>query len=123
MVKVICDTNFLIHLATKRIKNIDRIDVEIGQLSFLVPKVVQDELLILKNNDEKKQDIVDTLNFIKNFKIIPINGKFADNELINYVKKNGGIIATMDKELKKEIKKNGGSIISFSNDRMVLESQ
>ena len=123
MVEVICDTNFLIHLATKRIKNIDKIDVEIGQLSFVVPKVVQDELFILKNDDQKKQDIINTLNFIKNYKIIPINGKFADRELINYVRKNGGIIATMDKELKKEIKKNNGSIISFSNDRMVLESQ
>ncbi len=122
MVEVICDTNFLIHFATRRIKNIDNIDVEIGTISFVVPKVVQDELLNLKNDIQKKQDILDTLNFIKNFKIIPINGKFADKELINYVKNNGGIIGTMDKELKKEIKKNGGSIISFSSDKIVLES-
>lgn len=122
MVEVICDTNFLIHFATRRIKNIDNIDVEIGIISFVVPKVVQDELFNLKNDTKKKQEILATLDFIKNFKIIPINGKFADKELINYIKNNGGIIATMDKELKKEIKKNGGSIISFSNDKMVLES-
>ena len=122
MVEVICDTNFLIHFATRRIKNIDNIDVEIGLISFVVPKVVQDELFNLKNDTKKKQEILATLDFIKNFKIIPINGKFADKELINYIKNNGGIIATMDKELKKEIKKNGGSIISFSNDKMVLES-
>lgn len=122
MVEVICDTNFLIHFATRRIKNIDNIDVEIGIISFVVPKVVQDELFNLKNDTKKKQEILVTLDFIKNFKIIPIHGKFADKELINYVKNNGGIIATMDKELKKEIKKNGGSIISFSSDRMVLES-
>ncbi|MGB1428855.1 MAG: twitching motility protein PilT, partial [Nitrosopumilus sp.] len=30
MVEVICDTNFLIHLATRRIKNIDNLDTEIG---------------------------------------------------------------------------------------------
>jgi rRNA-processing protein FCF1 len=122
LVEVICDTNFLIHFATRRIKNIDNIDVEIGIISFVVPKVVQDELFNLKNDTKKKQEILMTLDFIKNFKIIPIHGKFADKELINYVKNNGGIIATMDKELKKEIKKNGGSIISFSSDRMVLES-
>jgi hypothetical protein len=122
LVEVICDTNFLIHFATRRIKNIDNIDVEIGIISFVVPKVVQDELFNLKNDTKKKQEILTTLNFIKNFKIIPIYGKFADKELINYIKNNGGIIATMDKELKKEIKKNGGSIISFSNDKMVLES-
>ena len=122
MVEVLCDTNFLIHLATKRIKNIDNIDVEIGTISFVVPKVVQDELFNLKNDIKKKQDILDTLNYIKNFKIVQIHGTFADKELINHVKNNGGIIGTMDKELKKEIKKNGGSIISFSNDKMVLES-
>ena len=122
MVEVLSDTNFLIHLATKRIKNIDNIDVEIGPISFVVPKVVQNELFKLKNDIKKKQDILATLNFIKNFKIIPINGKYADKELINHVKSNGGIIGTMDKELKKEIKKNGGSIISFSNDRITLES-
>lgn len=121
MVEVICDTNFLIHLATKKIKNIDNIDVEIGQISFVVPKVVENELNNLKKNIQKKQDILTTLDFIKKFKTIQINGKFADKELINYVKNNGGIIGTLDKELKKEIKINGGSIISFSNDKMVLE--
>ena len=122
MVEVISDTNFLIHLATHRIKNIDNIDIEIGPLSFVVPKVVQNELFNLKNDIKKKQDILTTLDFIKNFKIIPLDGRFADRELINYVKNNGGIIGTMDKELKKEIKKNGGSIISFSNDKIILES-
>ena len=122
MVEVICDTNFLIHLATKRIKNIDNIDVEIGSISYVIPKVVEDELLNLKSDIKKKQDILATLNFIKKFKTIPIHGKYADKELINYVKNNGGIVGTMDKELKKEIKKNGGSIISFSSDKMVLES-
>lgn len=122
MVEVISDTSFLIHLATKKIKNIDNIDVEIGSINFVVPKVVQNELLNLEKDLKKKQDILATLNFIKNFKIIPIDGKFADKELINYVKNKGGIIGTMDKDLKKEIKKNGGSIISFSNDRLVLES-
>ena len=122
MVEVLCDTNFLIHLATKRIKNIDNIHVEIGTLSFVVPRVVQDELFNLKNDIKKKQDILDTLNYIKNFKIVQIHGTFADKELINYVKNYGGFVGTMDKELKKEIKKNGGSIISFSNDKMVLES-
>ncbi len=122
MVEVVTDTSFLIHLATKRIKNIDNIGVEVGSITFVVPKVVQKELLGLKNDLKKKNDIVTTLNFIKNFKTIPIDGKFADEELINYVKNTRGIIGTMDKELKKEIKKNGGSIISFSNNRLVLES-
>ena len=122
MVEVICDTNFLIHLATKRIKNIDNLDVEIGQITFVVPQVVKNELLELMKNPEKYQDIKSTLNYIKNFKIISIFGTFADKALLDYVSNNKAIVATMDKELKKQIKNYGSSIMSFSNDRIVLES-
>jgi len=122
LVEVICDTNFLIHLATNRIKNLDNLDVEIGLITFVVPQVVKNELFDLEKNPEKKQAIELTLNYIKNFKIIPIFGSFADKELINYVSNNRTIVATMDKELKKQIKNNGGSIMSFSNNKIVLES-
>ncbi|PJB97928.1 MAG: twitching motility protein PilT, partial [Nitrosopumilales archaeon CG_4_9_14_0_8_um_filter_34_10] len=97
MVEVICDTNFLIHLATRRIKNIDNLDVEIGQITFVVPQVVQNELSELIKNPKKQQDMSQTLDFIKNFKVIPLNGNFADKELIDYVKQNKSIIATLDK--------------------------
>ena len=122
MVEVICDTNFLIHLATHRIRNLDNLDVEIGRLSFVVPQVVKNELLELEKRPEKKPDIQSTLNYIKNFKIIPISGSFADKELLDYASKNRVIVATMDRELKKQIKNSGSSIISFSNDKIVLES-
>ncbi len=122
MVEVICDTNFLIHLATRRIKNIDNLDVEIGKITFVVPQVVKNELSELAKNPKKIQDIQSTLNYIKNFKTIPIIGTFADKELLDYVSNNKVIVATMDKELKKQIKNHGSSIMSFSNDRIVLES-
>jgi len=122
LVEVICDTSFLIHLATKRIKNIDNIDVEIGQISFVVPQVVQNELDELIKNPQKNQAALVTKDFIKNFKTISISGNFADKALIDYVKKNRAIIGTMDKELKKQIKELGGSIMSFLNDKIILES-
>ena len=122
MVKVICDTNFLIHLATKRIKNIDNLDVEIGSISFIVPEVVNNELIKLQNIPEKNQEITTTLNFIKKFKTISIKGNYADQELINHVKNNRTIIATMDRELKNKIKQLGSSILSIHNDKIVLES-
>ncbi len=122
MVEVICDTNFLIHLATRRIKNIDNLDVEIGQITFVVPQVVKNELSELAKNPEKNQDIQSTFDYIKNFKTIHILGTFADKELLDYVSNNKVIVATMDKELKKQIKNLGSSIMSFSNDKIVLES-
>lgn len=121
MVEVICDTNFLIHLSTRRIKNIDNLDQEIGSISFVVPEVVLSELFKLQSISSKKQDIIATLEFIKNMKIVPIFGSFADEELINYVKTHNSFIATMDKILKKKIKQAGGSVISFSNNKIVLE--
>lgn len=122
MVEVICDTNFLIHLATRRIKNIDNIDTEIGSIYFTVPEVVKNELIRLQQIPEKNQEITATLNFIKKLKIIPINGVYADQELINYVKNNRSIIGTMDKDLKNKIKKLDSSILSIHNDRIVMES-
>jgi len=122
LVEVLCDTNFLIHLATKRIKNIDNLDMEIGSISFVIPEVVKNELIKLQQIPEKNQEVTMTLNFIKNFKIISINGTYADKELIDYVKNNRSIIGTMDKALKNKIKKLGSSILSIHNDKIVLES-
>ena len=122
MVEVICDTNFLIHLATRRIKNIDNLDTEIGSISFIVPEVVKNELIKLQEIPEKNQEITVTLNFIKKFKTISIKGTYADQELINYVKNNPSIIGTMDRKLKTKIKQLGSSILSIHNDKIILES-
>jgi len=121
LVEVICDTNFLIHLATKRIKNLSTLDTEIGQIQFVVPEVVVNELEALSNDSNKKLNVEKTLEFIKKLKKTPISGKFADDALCIHIENNGGIIGTLDKELKNKIKNLGGSIISLSNDRIVLE--
>ena len=121
MVEVICDTSFLIHLATKRIKNIDNLDSEIGSLTFLVPEVVHNELNKLIKNPKKKEQISLTLDYIKKFKSLPIKGSFADKELLDYASRNHVIIATMDKELKKHIKIFGNSILTIHNNQILLE--
>lgn len=55
LVKVICDTSFLMVLGSKKIKNISSLDTEIGNLEFVVPDLVIDELArISKTNDKKK---------------------------------------------------------------------
>ena len=122
MVEVICDTSFLIHLSTRRIKNLDSVNTEIGQIQFVVPSAVLNELKKLSKTEEKKQDAITTLELAQNLKTIEVPGKFADQAIIEHVRKHGGITATMDKELKDKIKSLNGSIISFSNDKIVLES-
>ena len=122
MVEVICDTSFLIHLSTRKIKNLDSVNTEIGQIQFVVPSVVLSELEKLSKTEEKKQDAITTLELAQNLKAIEMPGKFADQAIIEHVRKHGGITATMDKELKDKIKSLNGSVISFSNDKIVLES-
>ena len=122
MVKVICDTNFLIHLATKRIKNLDKIICDIGSIQFLVPNVAYHELKKLQTNLNKQNDIKITLEYIKKFERIEIDGTYADKEIVKFVENNRSFIGTMDKELKKKVKAYGSSIISFQNDNLILES-
>ena len=121
MVEVVCDTSFLMHLASTRIKNIENIEIDIGRIQFVIPDIVIQELNKLSNEPNKKNIAHATLEQIKNYKIISLKGKYADEALIDFVKENGGIIGTIDKELKTKIKQIGGSILSFSNDRIVLE--
>jgi rRNA-processing protein FCF1 len=120
--EVICDTNFLIHLSTRRIKNIDSANAEIGDFQYVVPLVVLSELQRLSTIPDKEQDAKKTLEFVRNLKTIPISGKYADDAITEYVKKHGGMVATIDKELKSKIKNSGGTVMSLSNDKIVLES-
>jgi len=122
LVNVISDTSFLIHLATHRIKNIDSIETDIGSLSFIVPKIVKKELEHLSNDPDKKIISKQTLDFIKNFKINDIDGNDADSAILDYIKENRSIVATMDKELKNKIKQFDSSILSIHNDKIILEN-
>ncbi|MGI0073050.1 MAG: hypothetical protein ACREA3_04495 [Nitrosotalea sp.] len=55
MVKVICDTSFLMLIASKKIKNISYLEQEIGTLEFVVPDLVVDELVKISNSNNKKK--------------------------------------------------------------------
>ena len=122
MVEVISDTSFLIHLATHRITNISDLETEIGNLSFVVPEIVKKELEHLAEDPNKNTAVMQTLDFIKDFKTNPITGKTADLGILDFVEKNGGMVATMDRELKTKIKDVGGSVLSIHNDKIVLEN-
>ncbi len=122
MVNVISGTSFLIHLATHRIKNIDYIETEIGSLSFIVPKIVKKELEHLTQDPEKKVISEQTLDFIKNFQTNAIDGSNADAAILDFIKENRSIVATMDRELKTKIKQSGSSVLSIHNDKIVLEN-
>ena len=122
LVNAISDTSFLIHLATHRITNLSDLETEIGRIEFIVPDIVIQELKHLSEDKEKNKISTVTLDFIKDFKTNSITGKTADLGILDFVEKNGGIVATMDRELKVMIKQVGGSVLSIHNDKNVLEN-
>ena len=97
-------------------------ETEIGKLEFVVPHIVIQELKHLSEDKEKNKISIVTLDFIKNFKTNSITGRTADLGILDFVEKNGGIVATMDRELKIMIKQVGGSVLSIHNDKIVLEN-
>ena len=109
-------------MATARIRNLDSLGVEIGDLEFVVPQVVISELESLRKDATKSDKISATLDLASRLKTVPIHGMFADDGLIRYTKTNRCMVATMDRRLKRQIKANGCSILSFSDDRIVLEN-
>ena len=122
LVNAISDTSFLMHLSTHRITNFSDLETEIGRIEFIVPDIVIQELNHLSEDKEKNQIASATIDFIKNFKTNSITGKTADDGILNFVEKNGGMVATMDRELKSKIKEVGGSVLSIHNDKIVLEN-
>ena len=122
LVDIISDTSFLIHLASNTITNLDSIETEIGDLSFVVPEIVKKAIDHLPKDPDKNTVVLQTLEYIKNFKTNSIIGATADLGILDFVEKNGGIVATMDRELKTKIKDAGGSVLSMHNDKIVLEN-
>jgi rRNA-processing protein FCF1 len=55
LVKVVCDTSFLMLIASKKIKNISYLNEEIGTLEFVIPDLVVDELVRISNSNNKKK--------------------------------------------------------------------
>ena len=54
VVEIICDSSFLIILASRRIKNISNIETEIGTIEYVVPDMVVRELEKITMDNKKK---------------------------------------------------------------------
>lgn len=55
MVRVVCDTSFLIALASRKVKNVSSLGTEIGDLEFVVPDMAVSELERLASGKSKKK--------------------------------------------------------------------
>ena len=63
MVEVVCDTSFLMLLASKNIKNISNLETEIGTIDFIVPGVVINELERISHGSIVKKKLLHLMHY------------------------------------------------------------
>ena len=122
MVDVICDTSFLIVLASKPIKRLDVLENNLGRIDFVIPTIVIDELKNLASTATAKRANAAklALELAKRFKIIELQGGSADEVIVDYASKHRCYIATIDNALKYKLKNNGIDVITLVNDRIIV---
>lgn len=109
MQKIILDTNFILSCLRQKIDFIDQLET-IGQIT--IPKEVVDELNKIKENkkqSKKNRDLATLALKIleKNkFKLrsVELGDADVDKGILNYIKNNRAIIASLDRELKTKLK-------------------
>lgn len=137
MADVLCDTSFVMHVATARIRNEGSLDTEIGELRYVVPPAVMAELGRLRREGEpaRAAAAAAALGFVERRAVVadPASGdaaaaaaaasaETADEAIVGYVRDGAAsIVATMDAGLKRAVKGAGGSVLSVAADRIVLE--
>lgn len=106
-------------LVSAPIKCIDKVEREIGKLSFLVPDIVIEELKKLeRTSGPKKSMIAKTAIGISssNSKIVQVaNSRHVDEAIINYARSHNCAAATIDRNLKKRLLVNNILVITLSN--------
>ncbi len=121
MTRVLCDTSFLIVLASRPVKMLDALEGELGRIDFVVPSVVIEELKRLaRSAGAKRADAARlALEAAKNFQIIPVEGRHADEAITDYALKHRCYVATVDNDLKNRLKRSGIGVVTLSQDRIM----
>lgn len=116
---IICDTGFLMYMASGRIRNMDGFDMD--NVSYVVPGAVLRELERLADNPAKGHDARKARDLAGTMRHIMPEGDYADSAILDRVRTCGGMVATTDGKLKRRIKAAGGGVVSLHDDCMVLE--
>ncbi|MCD6247729.1 MAG: hypothetical protein J7J87_04865 [Candidatus Diapherotrites archaeon] len=118
--KVALDTNMLLYITSHKIDVFAEIRKNFGNVIFIVPQSVRNELERLRKvnaNRAKQVNIAEQLMKKNQVKIIKLSND-ADNDLLELAKQ-GTIVATNDKELKKRIKDFGGRVIYLRKKKLI----
>lgn len=119
--EVICDTSFLMRMASGRIRNMDDVRFEVGPLEWVVPAVVMAELERLAGTTSKGHDAAKAIRMAEGMRRMEMPGRYADRSILDHVMAKGGYVATVDGDLKRAVKSAGGRVVSLHDDCVVLE--
>jgi rRNA-processing protein FCF1 len=111
-------------LVSKPIKQLAKIESELGRLEFLVPDIVKVELeKLAENKGPKRSGLAKTaLEVAKiNFREIGVEpAKHVDDSIIEYAMENKCAVATIDTDLRRRLIANEILVLTLSKDRLVV---
>jgi rRNA-processing protein FCF1 len=121
---VVCDTSFMMILASIPLRNIDGIESTLGRLQFVVPNLVVDELKRIEQHSSPKRSKMarSALSLIgSRFNLISLPvSRYADEPIIRYSSTHDCAVATLDRELKNKLIKNNVLVITLSDNKLII---
>lgn len=141
MVEVLVDTSFIIAMANIPIKGMDRLEVKLGRVEFLIPDVVVRELerIAIDAGVKRAREARAALKLIYDArfrskarmidisKVSDTEGKSAkgvssdvDDLIVGYAESAGCYVATLDREMIKRLRGRCPGIITLQDDTLTI---
>ena len=121
---VLCDTSFLMALVSVPVKRLEKVEVELGKLFFLVPDIVVGELKRLETRTGPKRSRIAKIAMeisTSKFRIVKLpEYKQVDEAILEYTKTSKCVAATLDKNLKNKLLNANTPVITLSNNRLIV---
>src|SRR5688572_27025963 len=121
---ILCDTSFLMVLVSKPIKQVAKIESQLGRLDFLVPDIVEGELVRLAEKAGPKRSTLakTALGLAKaKFKTVPVAKAWhVDDSIIDYAIKHRCAVATIDTNLRRRLIASEVLVLTLSRDRLII---
>jgi rRNA-processing protein FCF1 len=122
--EILCDTSFLMVLVSKPIKQIAKIESQLGRLDFLVPDIVRVELQRLVDGaGPKRSTLAKTALEVGHakFRTVAIaNARHVDESIIEFAVKHKCAVATIDTNLRRRLIANEVLVLTLSRDRLIV---
>lgn len=121
---ILCDTSFLMVLVSKPIKQVAKIESQLGRLDFIVPDIVKGELeRLAEKAGPKRSTLAKTaLELSKSkFKTVAVaKARHVDDSIIEYAIGHKCAVATIDTNLRRRLIASEVLVLTLSRDRLIV---